>query len=717
MNPADDHDDHVSVVFWNGASKTGAGRFRRRSNAMRWFDFWRPRRPRKLKCAIVPRLEGLEGRALMSALTAPDTGSLQNLGSGELAPGMVGYDPSSSNNLLTTTDVQALLQRAAAAVNRNDAIIAVVDRNGTILGVRVESGVSSQVTANPTNRVFAIDGAISLARTGAYFGNNQAPLTSRTIQEISQTTMTQREVQSNPDVPTLNGNSTLYGPGFVAPVGIKGHFPPGIMFTPQVDLFNIEATNRDSYSPITGTRFNVPPSYIPPGGSLVAPESYGQVTGIVPNAQSRGMATLPGGIPLYKNGVEVGGIGVFFPGSTGYATEENSKLNTPLLYNARKPDLSEVAEYMAFVAAGGSKTAGVPLSGPVNGAPALPDFTLPFGRIDLAGITLDLFGSHGFEGLKNLLGFGRTLGVGNPNDGTNVPVNSAGETLLPGQAVPYGWLVLPHDGTGMTAADVEAIVARGIAEANQVRAQIRLPFNSTAKMVFAVSDENGNILGLYRMPDATVFSIDVAVAKARNVAYYDNPAQVQPIDKVNGVAGGTAFTSRTFRYLALPHFPEGIDIYPSGPFSILNDGGVTKFGTNSGPPLPASAFQSVQGYNNFNPQSNFHDPANKANQNGVIFFPGSAPLYKDTGAGAARQLVGGLGVSGDGVFQDDDVTAEAAINYGPPATIHRADMVKVRGVRLPYYKFNRNPHVPLNGPKFPAMQFKNLPLPPPRAKR
>jgi uncharacterized protein GlcG (DUF336 family) len=316
------------------------------------------------------------------------------------------------------------------------------------------------------------------------------------------------------------------------------------------------------------------------------------------------------------------------------------------------------------------------------------------------------------------VGFGRTLGIGNPTDGTNYPVepaNSNGpapiDNTLPGQAVPYGWLVLPHDGTGLAAADVEAIVARGIAEANQVRAQIRLPFNSTAKMVFAVSDQNGNILGLYRMPDATVFSIDVAVAKARNVAYYDNASQLQPIDKVSGVAGGTAFTNRTFRYLSLPFFPEGIDHNPSGPFSILNDGGVTKYGTNSGAPLPASAFQSAQGYNNFNPQSNFHDPFNKANQNGVVFFPGSAPLYKATSAGSVRQLVGGLGVSGDGVLQDDDVTSEAALSYGPPSTVSRADMVKVRGVRLPYFKYNRNPHVPLNGPKFPAQQFKNLPLP------
>ena len=138
-----------------------------------------------------------------------------------------------------------------------------------------------------------------------------------------------------------------------------------------------------------------------------------------------------------------------------------------------------------------------------------------------------------------------------------MPVDTAKDTLLAGQGVPYGWLVTPHDGTGLTAADVEAIVARGIAEANQVRAQIRLPFNSTARMVFAVSDENGNILGLYRMPDATYFSIGVAVAKARNVAYYDNASQLQPIDQIKGVPPGTAFTARTFRYRLFAVFPRG----------------------------------------------------------------------------------------------------------------------------------------------------------------
>src|SRR2546421_726149 len=69
------------------------------------------------------------------------------------------------------------------------------------------------------------------------------PLTPRTVRFISQSTITEREVNSDPDVP--DHNSTLYGPGFVAPVGVGGHFPPGIAETPQVDLFEIEHTNRD----------------------------------------------------------------------------------------------------------------------------------------------------------------------------------------------------------------------------------------------------------------------------------------------------------------------------------------------------------------------------------------------------------------------------------------------------------------------------------------
>src|SRR5207237_8068103 len=134
--------------------------------------------------------------------------------------------------------------RAAAASASNDAIIAGVDRGGNILGVRVEGGVSPAIVNNPDTLTFAIDGAVAKARTAAFFANNQAPLTSRTVQFISQSTITQREVNSNPDI--TNPNSTRRGPGFVAPIGIRAHFPPNVPFTPQVDLFEIEHTNRDS---------------------------------------------------------------------------------------------------------------------------------------------------------------------------------------------------------------------------------------------------------------------------------------------------------------------------------------------------------------------------------------------------------------------------------------------------------------------------------------
>src|SRR4051812_37349062 len=43
------------------------------------------------------------------------------------------------NQTLTAAEVGQLLRRAAAASASNDAIIAVVDRGGNVLGVRVES--------------------------------------------------------------------------------------------------------------------------------------------------------------------------------------------------------------------------------------------------------------------------------------------------------------------------------------------------------------------------------------------------------------------------------------------------------------------------------------------------------------------------------------------------------------------------------------------------
>jgi hypothetical protein len=54
-------------------------------------------------------------------------------------------------------------------------------------------------------------------------------------------------------------------------------------------------------------------------------------------------------------------------------------------------------------------------------------------------------------------------------------------------------------------------------------------------------------------------------------------------------------------------------------------------------------------------------------------------------------LAGGFGVSGDGVDQDDVTTAAGQVGFEVPDDLLRADEVFVRGVRLPYQKFNRNP--------------------------
>jgi len=627
-----------------------------------------------------------------------------------LLPGQVSLVPP----ILETSEVDALLMRAAAATASDDAIIAVVDRMGNILGVRIEGGVSA-FGGDQDRLYFAIDGAVAKARTAALFSSDSTPLTSRTIQFISQSTITQREVESLPY--DNDPNSTERGPGYVAPIGVGGHFPPNVPYTPLVDLFGIEHTNRDSFvhpgeDRVKGTpddiilteRFN---ATFDAGKDIDPPLSFGETIDTdyadpeVRRNQSRGIATLPGGIPIFEYGSLVGGIGVFFPGETGFATEENSSLDAT--YDPSKPDRTLEAEFIALAAVGGSSGAGFPV-GALGGIDVPAGFDLPFGRIDLVGITLDIVGPLGTNGPQILVNYAHAVlgvGLGNPNSGTTPDLSPMDPTTdsKPGVLVPDGWLVSPKNGIGIAASDVQRIIEQGVAEANQVRAQIRLKNGDQAsasgsgsvrsRMVLAVTDLSGEVVGLYRMPDATVFSIDVAVAKARNLAYYNDATQLQPVDYVTNLPAGTALTNRSFRYLANPRFPVGIEGAPPAPFSILNDPGINRVnGLMIGPALPASAYTSAYGFDSFFPGTNFHagdsaGPFLVQNQNGVVFFPGSSGVYRGT------QLIAGFGVSGDGVDQDDVVTAGGIFGYAAP-TPFRVDQYLVNGIRLPYLKFPRN---------------------------
>jgi len=151
----------------------------------------------------------------------------------------------------------------------------------------------------------------------------------------------------------------------------------------------------------------------------------------------------------------------------------------------------------------------------------------------------------------------------------------------------------------------------------------------------------------------------VAASKARNMVYYNSSARA--LADLNQVPMGTAVTNRTISFGAQPFFPPGIDGSATGPFFniYLQDlANPCTQGMQAGPP--------------------------NVNKSGIVFFPGSAGLYRN------GTLIGGLGVSGDGVDQDDYVTSGGTKGFEAPTNI-RADQVSINGVRLPYFKFPRNP--------------------------
>jgi uncharacterized protein GlcG (DUF336 family) len=487
-------------------------------------------------------------------------------GCGGVVGPLTSSPPPSSVQNLTVADVTMLVQAAAQAADPNTMAIAVVDRAGNVLGVYRKPSAPTLATGNFSAQVDVNELAVSLARTGAFFSNDQAPLSSRTVRFIS---------------------------------GI--HFPPGIANTPSAPLYGIENTNRGC---TLSTNFIAGQS-VPPARSISgATTGLGIMTGKVDVNDSDPNAVNPGGVPLFRNGRLVGGIGV-----AGVA-----------------PD---VAEYAAFTAA---------TSNGFGPTPAAP------GVVFIGGVALP------FVNQKT-----PPSGIGT---GSFTGSFVVGPSASPGTP-PEGMLVAPVAGPlgGLAASEVTQIINNAIATANTTRAVIRLPIGSSARMAIAVADLDGTIIGLYRMADSTVFSIDVAASKARNMVYFNSAARSAA--DLTGVPMGTAVTNRTIGFGAQPFFPPGIDGSSSGPFFNLY--------------LQDVSNPCTQGFQIAGP-----------NQSGIVFFPGSVPLYRN---GA---LVGGLGISGDGVDQDDFVASGGSAGFEAPATI-RADQIALQGVRLPYLKFPSNP--------------------------
>jgi uncharacterized protein GlcG (DUF336 family) len=119
-------------------------------------------------------------------------------------------------------------------------------------------------------------------------------------------------------------------------------------------------------------------------------------------------------------------------------------------------------------------------------------------------------------------------------------------------------------------------------------------------------------------PDATNFSFDVAVQKARTAAYFSSATY--------------AFSSRGVGFLADSTLPPALENGVTGPLYALQESLAL-------------------------PQNQAMFMANDPLGNGITIFPGGAPLYKD------GVLVGAIGISGDGVDQDDIIAADGAKGF------------------------------------------------------
>ena len=133
---------------------------------------------RKIGAAASSAL-GIITTPVMAAVLA---GVLTGCG-GSVSTPTVFVPPPSSN--LSAAEVTALVQAAAVAADPNTMVIAVVDRAGRILAVYRKPAAPTLATGNFGAQVDTNELAVSLARTAAFFSNDQAPLSSRTVRFIS----------------------------------------------------------------------------------------------------------------------------------------------------------------------------------------------------------------------------------------------------------------------------------------------------------------------------------------------------------------------------------------------------------------------------------------------------------------------------------------------------------------------------------------------------
>ena len=535
-----------------------------------------------------------------------------------------------SQQSLSAAEVDQVIAQAVSVASTlgQSATVAVVDRVGNVLGVFQMSGGDYNVTITSNKGVtgglesVSLDSkfaAISKAITGAYLSSSGNAFSTRTA-------------------------------GFI----IQDHYIPQVSNFPAGPLYGVQFSQLGC-------------------GDLV---QKGTTTTLGPRRSPLGLAADPGGFPLYKNGMVVGGIGVVIRSNPTYTLD----LNPTDIDN----DLKEIIAQSA--------TSGF-----------TPQTCIRANQITANGVTLRYSDSDDnlkTPSLTTLVSatasygnaFGALASVTNYYVAGTAPVAgtaygnaasgfAADSTHFSGQS---GYVMVtaasanrypPTASSGLSAAEVTTLLQNGLTVANVTRAQIRKPLDSAAQVTISVVDQTGVILGIARTTDAPMFGTDVSLQKARTASFFSHlstrtnnargnlstlnllgdyissSTDSRHADVFFPSLGNTsfnsniAFSARAIGNIHRPYFPDGIESKSRGPLSKS----VSSWSPfNIGLQLDLVQSKIVAALSSSTLTS--CTASSVGIDNGIQVFPGGVPIYK------SGVLVGGIGVSGDGVDQDDMIS-------------------------------------------------------------
>ena len=545
---------------------------------------------------------------------------------------------------LSAEEVRLLLRQAIAASESLGVAsnIAVMDRVGNVLALYAMSGapgntiIDGQIGARGGLEgvsVPASAAASSKAGTGAFLSSQGNAFTTRTASQI-----------------------------------IQENFNPGERNQPGGPLFGVQLSQLIC-SDVTVLN-----------SSLVGPKPL-----------PLGLSADPGGIPLYKQGDVVGGIGIELDGR--YTLDRDVS------------DFDDdIEERIALAASRGFEAPSERTGDTI--------FVLgkSFRYTDLGYSDLDSLPEQLPEiNESNLLSFAG-FSAGTIKAGATFGTPSSGVLETSRIGIPAAVLVdesgtqrfqsingTSQGGLELSATEVEAILDSVFLTAFRSRAAIRRPRDTPARVSIWVVDSQGVPLGFVRSQDAPLFGIDVSLQKARTAVFFSSSDAGDLLERAGlgsyvsatrallgpgALTGSHAFADRSGGNLSRPFFPDGINGNANGPLSHpFPSADITSGPTwspfNTGLQLDLIFTNLVAPLSGVIPNDCASGVFNRRLNNGIQIFPGSVPLYRN------GVLIGGIGVSGDGIDQDDLFAFYGASRRGLDAVGHTTVGDPVLGFNAP----------------------------------